>query len=67
MSAEHREPSRTYVRLTPPPRVLPPGDNHKRPAREGRVLTPLGGLVVATVLGLMFWAGAIGFLVKVLR
>lgn len=67
MSAQHREPSRTYVRLTPPPRVLPPTNHHRRRAPEGRVLTPLGGLVFAAVGGLAFWALAIAALVWVLR
>ena len=67
MSAEHREPSRNYVRLTPAPRVLPPTNHHQRRAPEGRVLTPLGGLMFAVVGGLAFWAGAIAALVLVLR
>ena len=71
MSAEHREPSREYVRLTPPPRFTShKAKAHRGPrlvyppcvhAEAGRVLTPLGGLVLALALGIASWAVMIGF------
>ncbi len=65
MNNEHREPSRTYVRFTPPPRYgMAKAHRGPRitypqlsPQRfNGRLLTPLGGILVGLGVGLACWA-----------
>ena len=78
MSTEHREPSRSYHRITSPPRVVPPYKAQASRAprftyppyvqeRTGRVLTPTGGILLALAFGTVFWAGAITFIWWALR
>ena len=69
MTAELREPSRTYHRITPSPRYKAkphraPRFTYPQAVREnsGRVLTPVGGILLALAFGTVFWAGAIAFL-----
>ena len=67
MSNEHRAESWNTIRVTPPPRVVPSGRSrpHRGPrlvyppstqAASGRVLTPLGGLLLSFAAGCAFWA-----------
>ena len=74
MSAEHRELSRTYHRITPSPRYKAkphraPRFTYPQAVREnsGRVLTPVGGILLAMAFGTATWAGAITFIWWALR
>ena len=64
MSTQHRDPSRTYYRITPLPRY---GKAKPRRGpiftypkevqiRTGRWLTPIGGLLLALAVSGGFWA-----------
>ena len=75
MSTQHREPSWTYYRITPPPRygkakprrgpifVYP----KETQLRTGRILTPIGGLILALAASGGFWAIVAGVIWWLMR
>ena len=74
-TGQHREPSRTYYRITPPPRY---GKAKPRRGpiftypkevqiRTGRILTPIGGLILALAVSGGFWAIVAGVIWWLMR